>query len=112
MKNPIQSYMEYVRDNPSEYWFKRKIYGWGWTPVTWQGWLSTVVFALLMILIFLRIDKVSSSANDTLYGVFPIAILLVVLFIILCNKKGEKLKWQWGIDKDEQVNGDGQDNLE
>jgi len=34
----FNDYIEYVRDNPRRYWFKRKLFGWGWTPVTRQGW--------------------------------------------------------------------------
>lgn len=32
----FKNYLDYIRDNPHGYWFKRKLYGWGWTPVTWQ----------------------------------------------------------------------------
>ena len=28
-------------------WFRRKKYGWGWTPSTWQGW--TVVGFILLV---------------------------------------------------------------
>ena len=27
-------------------WFRRKRFGIGWTPATWQGWLITVVVAV------------------------------------------------------------------
>jgi hypothetical protein len=33
----FKKYIEYLKDNPQGYWFKRKVWGWGWTPVTWQG---------------------------------------------------------------------------
>jgi hypothetical protein len=26
--------LDYLRNNPQRYWFKRKLYGWGWTPAT------------------------------------------------------------------------------
>ncbi len=32
------------------YWFPAKRYGWGWgPPVTWQGWLVTVVWFAMVI---------------------------------------------------------------
>ena len=50
----INKYIEYFKNNPEGYWFKRKIYGWGWTPVKWQGWVTILVFVVLMICDFLR----------------------------------------------------------
>jgi hypothetical protein len=29
-------------------WFRPKIIGPGWTPVTWQGWLITLVFCVVI----------------------------------------------------------------
>ncbi len=29
-------------------WFKRKVFGWGLTPVSWQGWVYTLVWVLVM----------------------------------------------------------------
>ena len=31
------NFKEYIRNNPKGYWFKRKLYGWGWFPVKWEG---------------------------------------------------------------------------
>ena len=33
-------------------WFRAKRFGWGWTPITWEGWLVT----LLGVVAFLAID--------------------------------------------------------
>ena len=31
-------------------WFgPKRNFGWGWTPVSWQGWLATLVFAIAAI---------------------------------------------------------------
>ncbi|HYC83050.1 MAG TPA: hypothetical protein VEB60_00680, partial [Candidatus Paceibacterota bacterium] len=43
------NYLRYAKDNPQRLWFKRKLYGWGWTPVTWQGWLAVLAYAGLVI---------------------------------------------------------------
>ena len=25
-------------------WFRRKRFGWGWTPISWEGWVATLLF--------------------------------------------------------------------
>jgi hypothetical protein len=27
-------------------WFRRKSFGYGWTPASWEGWLATALFVL------------------------------------------------------------------
>ena len=39
----IKECIAYLKDNPRGYWFKAKLYGWGWVPVKWQGWLGVVI---------------------------------------------------------------------
>ena len=46
----LQKYLSYMRDNPEGYWFKAKLYGWGWTPVTWQGFSVTLGYIALVFL--------------------------------------------------------------
>lgn len=77
-------------------WFKRKKYGWGWTPSTWQGWLSIAVYIFLLCLYPLSVtDEKSFSV-----GVFSIiAIVLTAGLFVLCYIKGEKPAWSWGDDK-------------
>ena len=29
----IKEYIAYLKDNPQGYWFKARLYGWGWVPV-------------------------------------------------------------------------------
>ena len=31
------------------YWFGRKQFGWGYGPRTWEGWLTSAVFVLLIV---------------------------------------------------------------
>ena len=97
LKNIIAEHVEYFRDNPNHYWFKRKLYGWGWTPVTWQGWITIIFFVALAYLNFLRIDRVSHSGSDSLINFIPQTFVLVAVLLIICYKKGEKSRWQWGV---------------
>jgi hypothetical protein len=89
-------YVEYLKDNPEGYWFRRKLYGWGWTPATWQGWATIALFLLLLIANAYRIDSASHSASDTLRPFLIHTFLMVLALIAVCYKTGESPRWQWG----------------
>jgi hypothetical protein len=94
----LKEYFEYLKDNPEGYWFKRKLYGWGWTPVRWQGWATLVVYAGLLVLILNRAEAVTTeSALISEIGIPAIALTAVLLAI--CYRTGEKPRWQWGTKK-------------
>ncbi len=98
MKNIFKNYADYFKDNPHGYWFRKKLYGWGWTPVTWQGWLVVGVYILCITLFAFTIDE-NSPPNELMFTFFlPIALLTAVL-IRIAYKKGEKPSWQWGPPK-------------
>jgi hypothetical protein len=96
--NIFKNYIKYLKDNPQGYWFKRKLYGWGWTPATWQGWVITCIYIGLVILFSLTIDENSPTREVIFTFVLPI-FLLTVSFIRIAYKKGEKPGWRWGINK-------------
>jgi uncharacterized membrane protein YhaH (DUF805 family) len=77
-------------------WFKRRPYGWGWRPVSWQGWLTVFVYLLLIIIKFRYIDRNSHSNSDTLIGFAVPFIILTSILILICYQKGETPRWQWG----------------
>ena len=71
-------------------WFKAKKYGWGWYPVSWQGWIIVAVFAFIIGFLV-----VNTSWMNSWQGWFVVGILLGVLLGV-CRKKGEKPRWRWG----------------
>lgn len=77
-------------------WFKAKRYGYGWTPSSWQGVLSTILYVLALIGSFIYIDTDSNSVSDTLFSFSIHFVSLTVLMCILCYLKGEKPAWRWG----------------
>ena len=91
----FKNYIKYLKDNPEGYWFKRKLYGWGWVPVTWQGWLIVFGYVGLVILFALTIDIISLDSDIIFTFILPVALLTAVL-ISIAYKKGEKPSWRWG----------------
>ena len=76
-------------------WFKRKTYGYGWTPNTWQGWLFTGI--MVVVYTWLSIAVVPRSVP-----LFIAATAVWVLILLaVCFLKGPSPRWQWGEDKSE-----------
>ena len=71
------------------YWFKAKEYGYGWYPVTWQGWTITGTYVLFMV---------TSALAFKEQGMLLVLSLLggTALMIYISYKTGEKAQWRWG----------------
>ena len=95
--NLIKEHIEYWRDNPNGYWFKRKLYGWGWVPVKWQGWFIIIIFFLFILLSSLDIKSNLGPTDTGITWFFLKIILSIFILIYICYKKGEKPRWQWGL---------------
>lgn len=76
-------------------WFKRKKYGWGWYPASKEGWTTTVVYILLILLSTLAVTE-ESSFVEILFRFGVPCILLTIAFIRIAYKTGEEPRWQWG----------------
>ena len=93
--------IEYYKHNPEGYWFKRKIYGWGWVPVKWQGWVVVLVAVAFIS------GGIYISEIDNAPGVAVLGVLLGAAVIFGFGRwKGEKACWQWGLPD----NGENSDN--
>lgn len=71
-----------------DYWFKRKRYGWGWTPCSREGWIVTWIAIGLTIFIGLKY-------STTQYFI-PSIIAIVLVLLIIAKRTGEPPRWSWG----------------
>ncbi len=94
----FKRYIDYLKDNPEGYWFKRKLFGWGWTPATWQGWTITGIFILFIVILGSTIGP-DATGREVAFMFFLPAVILTSMFIRIAYKKGEKPKWMWGFPK-------------
>ena len=78
-------------------WFRRKTYGWGWTPITWQGWLVTAIFLAVPLVVKLIVRWLEFSKTIQTFSMLSMIPLVVVGLIVVCLRYGEKPRWQWGI---------------
>lgn len=100
----LEEYIAYLKNNPEHYWFKRKPFGWGWTPVTWQGWLVTIVFIGAVILNALRLNVPVGLENEFLSPFVIETFIMLLVFIFICIKTGERPRWEWGFPKKDEEN--------
>jgi len=56
-------------------WFGKKIFGWGYRPISLEGWVVTIVFIITMIA-----DIIYNKRSATGYAI--LAALLIILLII------------------------------
>lgn len=93
----FERYITYLKDNPKGYWFRRKLYGWGWTPARPQGWLTLVLY---LVLVLVSAYSWGESQPERFLALF---VLATIILLLVCYLKGESPRWQWGIDKSDQV---------
>jgi len=80
----------------STYWFRPKRYGYGATPVTWQGWALTLGGAAIIAAV-----TVSLMGHRTIDGWFALAIAIevgvIVALVVICRRKTDgDWRWRWG----------------
>jgi hypothetical protein len=74
------------------YWFPAKRYGWGWgPPVTWQGWLVTAAWFLILLAGVLLLDP-----HRHPIAILAFVLLMSLLLLAICYAKGERPRWRWG----------------
>lgn len=73
-------------------WFRRHRYGYGWRPVSWEGWLA--VGAYIGLAVVLRMLLTRHILN--LPAFLACVIILTSTLVALCWFKGEKPSWRWG----------------
>jgi len=76
----------------ARYWFKTHKKGIVWYPVSWQGWVVVLAYLSGLIYYFIKVDKTSHSASDTMVGMFIPFFILSASLIIITYLKAETPK--------------------
>ena len=82
-------------------WFKQKVYGFGWSPSSYEGWLVIFFYFIVLFYFASKVDSTSHSGSDTLFGVVIPFALLTALLVSICYITGEKPTWRWGCQRKE-----------
>lgn len=100
----IKEYLAYLRNNPERYWFRRRLFGWGWTPARWPGFFVLFLFLAYLSWVIYDLAKIGDEHIQT-EDIFRYVYRLVAgvaALILIAWKTGEKPKWMWGIPKEEK----------
>ena len=92
----------------SNYWFKRRRYGYGWIPVAWQGWVSVIVFVVVVVAAATYLLPEKPEAPSSLQLVTFLLVLLSAIFLLvgICLAKGPAPHWRWGKTEHDNVDED------
>lgn len=91
-----------LEDSKSKkYWFKRKRFGWGWIPTTWQGWLVIVVWLIFILYLSKLFEAGKNSTAETEMAIIFVSLvfLSVIPLVLIACLRGPKPKWRWGKSK-------------
>ena len=87
----------------AQYWFKPKRYGYGATPITWQGWLATTAFAVALVIASLTLvqsmewARTGELASWIVLACFALQAVILMGFIRFAKAKtAAEWKWRWG----------------
>lgn len=88
----------------SRFWFKRRRYGYGWIPVTWQGWTTVGVFLLLVLGAAFYLEDSLQNADQEMFKVvtfYSLIFLAIIALLAISYLKGPRPKWRWGKREDD-----------
>lgn len=79
-----------------KYWFKRRRYGYGWTPVTWQGWVTIGIYLFALLGYAFTMDEASPEGTiEDVYAFLGVVTGMTLSLIAITVIKGPRPKWRW-----------------
>lgn len=82
-----------------KHWFKARKYGWGWRPVSWQGWTALLsCFAVIGGAAWLLLSGTDPETVPVsrLIIFFAITAASIAALTALSYRHGESPRWRWG----------------
>ena len=79
----------------TRYWFKPKRYGYGATPVTWEGWALTVGVAGVVILSIVAMNLLADRSNVVAWLVWAVFVAAVAFLMVQISRQRTDGEWRW-----------------
>jgi hypothetical protein len=84
----------------TRYWFKPKRYGYGATPVTWEGWAFTGLVVALIVGSGWLLLGTGRTPDWTMLLVWwaVVAVVLATSLVVSKSRTEGSWRWRWGRD--------------
>lgn len=83
--------------NHKKYLMKRRRFGWGWIPVTWQGWVFLVLqLAIIFVAATSLPAKPTQPTTGELVRFFVIVGCAIAALVLVSIQWGPTPRWRWG----------------
>jgi hypothetical protein len=79
----------------THYWFKPKKYGYGATPVTWEGWVVTFVAAVVVAGSIVAVNLLVERSNIVTWLVWAVLLAAATFCFVQFNRRRTEGEWQW-----------------
>jgi hypothetical protein len=80
----------------TDYWFKPRRFGYGATPVTWQGWALTIGTVVVVVMVSMVLPAVADGSAWGLTAVVIDVAAIAGLLIVSRRKTDGEWRWRWG----------------
>ena len=82
----------------TQYWFKPKSYGYGATPVTWEGWAVTLAAVIILAGSVFAMNLMLAQSNAVAWLVWAALIAAATWwFVQFCRRRTDgEWHWRWG----------------
>ena len=79
----------------TRYWFRPRRYGYGATPVTWEGWALTVGVAGVVILSVVAMNLLADRSNVVAWLVWVVFVAVVAFLMVQISRQRTDGEWRW-----------------
>jgi MFS superfamily sulfate permease-like transporter len=93
--------------NDRKYWMKRRRYGWGWTPTTWQAWVFILFQLAILFLATLELPfRPAQPSLGQLLNFLAIVLLIILSLVMFGLQTAPRPRWRWGKKSSDDPNED------
>ena len=85
----------------NQYWFKPKVFGYGATPTTWEGWAVTAGYCVMIAIVTLAAILLIESRGVTgavfwvLWALWGTVLIVATAVLVTVSKRRTEGEWRW-----------------
>jgi hypothetical protein len=78
-----------------QYWFRPKRYGYGATPVTWQGWAMTLAIVAVIGGSLVAMNLLFDKSNAVAWLVWAALVAAATWWLVQLSRQRTDGEWRW-----------------